>query len=262
MPTRFTCLPTLRAWVLLCLCFLRGLLVFIFFMYLTYLRYVRALRAFLFHMPSFLSCLMCPHFFTCLMCLHLFTRLMCIHILHAFYVFIHTCLHFSYILLLVVDFRTTWHTFKLKLEKKRKMKKSILNKFPIFFQKIFFLFWEMKLSSPKLKNLIFLPKKIFSYISGENVQIPKNTNLLSFGKWNFLVPSLKNFSYISGENFPSSKIKNFLIFFQEKFLYFGKWNFLAPGLKSSSYSSSFLKKKKKLHIWFSSSKFFHPNKFL
>ena len=266
--TCLTCLHALRVclpYVPECFCAFVSYVAYLSSFFLctlrTFVMYVHYVHSF-FTCLHFYRALCALIFFTCLMCLHLFTRLMCIHILHAFYVFIHTCLHFSYILLLVVDFRTTWHTFKLKLEKKRKMKKSILNKFPIFFQKIFFLFWEMKLSSPKLKNLIFLPKKNFSYISGENVQIPKNTNLLSFGKWNFLVPSLKSFSYISGENFPSSKIKNFLIFFQEKFLYFGKWNFLAPGLKSSSYSSSFFKKKKKLHIWFSSSKFFHPNKFL
>lgn len=162
MPTRFTCLPTLRAWVLLCLCFFRALLVFIFFMCLTYFRYVRALRAFLFHMPSFLSCLICPHFFTCLMRLHLFTHLICIHILHAFYVFIHTCLHFSYILLLVVDFRAAWHTFKLKLEKKGKWKNP---------------FWI---------NFLYFSKKYFSY----------------FGKWNFLVLSLKILYFFQKKFFP------------------------------------------------------------
>ena len=38
----------------------------------------------------------------------------------------------------------------------------------------------MELSSPKLKNLLDFFQKTFSYISGENLQRPKNKNFLYF----------------------------------------------------------------------------------
>ena len=46
----------------------------------------------------------------------------------------------------------------------------------------------MELSSPK--SYIF-SKKHFSYISGGNLQSPKNKKFLHFKKWNFLAPRLK-----------------------------------------------------------------------
>ena len=48
----------------------------------------------------------------------------------------------------------------------------------------------MHFSSPKLKKLIFFLKKI-SYISGGNLQSPRNKNFLCF-------PEKENSSYISG----------------------------------------------------------------
>ena len=65
----------------------------------------------------------------------------------------------------VVDYRATWNTFQPKIEKQ---KKSTLKKVLIFFhKKCFLIFWEMEISSPKLKKISHIfPKKIFSYISG------------------------------------------------------------------------------------------------
>ena len=56
-----------------------------------------------------------------------------------------------------VNSRATWRTFKPKLEKlKRKRKTPTLKKFLIFSQKkIFLIFREIELSSSKLKTLIF-----------------------------------------------------------------------------------------------------------
>ena len=69
------------------------------------------------------------------------------------------------------------------------------------------------------KFLIFSPKKIFLLF------FQKKT-LLYFQKWNVLAPSLKSshifskkiFSYISGENLQSLKNKNFLYFSKKALL--------------------------------------------
>ena len=79
----------------------------------------------------------------------------------------------------VVDYRATWATFKLKLQKLKK--KYTLKKFLTFsHKKVFLMFQEMELSSPNIKKtLIFSKKKLFLY----------------FGKWNFLALSSKNLLY-------------------------------------------------------------------
>ena len=117
----------------------------------------------------------------------------------------------------VVDYRATWNTFQLKLEKQ---KKSTLKKVIIFFhKKCFLIFWEMEISSPKLKKISHIfPKKIFSYISGghfSKLKIKKNPL-----RKNFLYFFHNKFSHISSPRF----IKK-LMFFLKKSNYISRGNF-------------------------------------
>ena len=73
-------------------------------------------------------------------------------------------------------------------------------------------FWEMRFSIPKIKNvliLIFSQKKAFIILQE-------------------MEPFLKN-SYISGGNIARSKTKRNQL--RKNILYFRKWNFLAPSLR-------------------------------
>ena len=55
------------------------------------------------------------------------------------------------------------------------MELSSPKNFLIFFsKKAFLIFWEMELSSPKLKKLFYFFKNKFSYILGGSLQKPKN----------------------------------------------------------------------------------------
>ena len=114
----------------------------------------------------------------------------------------------------------------------------------------FLTFQEMKLSSSNIKKFfIFSQKKAFlifgetetpkkflifqetSYISGSNFELKKILknplwkNVLYFGKWNFLAPSLKNFLYFRREFAKPEKQKNppWNIYLLEKIIFIF-WN--------------------------------------
>ena len=92
--------------------------------------------------------------------------------------------------------------FMREFHKLEPLKKKRFEKIFCILSKKIPIFWKMELSNPKHQKLIFFLKKYFSYISGENLQDPKNKIFSYFGKWNFLTPSFKK-----------------LIFFQKKLLY-------------------------------------------
>ena len=123
----------------------------------------------------------------------------------------------------IAVYRATWCTFKPKL---KKIKKSTLNRFLIFFQKQKFLIFQEEKFFFYFRIWTFLPSLL--KISGGNFPSSKIKKTHSekvsfyFRKCNFLTPSLKS-SYISEGNLQRPKIKNFF--------YFGKLNFLALRLK-------------------------------
>ena len=69
------------------------------------------------------------------------------------------CITWYFSLMLNSLYRATWHTFQPKF---KKLKKNRIKKISyIFSKKVFLVFLEMELSSPKLKKLIFFSKKKF-----------------------------------------------------------------------------------------------------
>ena len=81
----------------------------------------------------------------------------------------------------------------MRLSVQAKMKKPILKKCLIFFQKRFPLnFRKCNFIASSLKNSYIFSKKNFSYISGGNFQSPKNKNN----------PLWRNFLYYSKRVFP------------------------------------------------------------
>ena len=91
-----------------------------------------------------------------------------------------------------------------------------------FSKKVFLIFWEIKLSSTKLKKLVIFEEGTFQPQKKKKKK-KKNThrkNFLCFKKWKFLASSSENsyifsknkFSYISRRNLQSLKNKNFLYF--------------------------------------------------
>ena len=97
----------------------------------------------------------------------------------------------------------------------------------VFPKKVFLIFWEMELSSTKLKKLfIFLQKNFFS---------PSSKNKKTIHSENFFYVFPPKLFHI----FLAPKLKTFLYFYQKRksqiFLNFSKWNFLASNIKSFSY---------------------------
>ena len=94
-------------------------------------------------------------------------------------------------------------------KKKKNTRKSFLyfNKWNFLVTRLnnIFIFWEIKLSRPKIKKFLIFSQKSFSYIS-------RNGNFL------------KESSNISGGNCCSYKTKKNTL---KNVLYFGQWNFLA-----------------------------------
>ena len=94
-------------------------------------------------------------------------------------------------------------------KKKKNTRKSFLyfNKWNFLVTRLnnILIFWEIKLSRPKIKKFLIFSQKSFSYIS-------RNGNFL------------KESSNISGDNCCSSKTKKNTL---KNVLYFGQWNFLA-----------------------------------
>ena len=90
-----------------------------------------------------------------------------------------------------------------------------------FSKKVFLIFWEIKLSSTKLKKLVIFEEGTFQpQKKKKRKKNPLRKNFLCFKKWKFLASSLENsyifsknkFSYISRRNLQSLKNKNFLYF--------------------------------------------------
>ena len=90
-----------------------------------------------------------------------------------------------------------------------------------FSKKVFLIFWEIKLSSTKLKKLVIFEEGTFQpQKKKKKKKKPNIKNLLFLKKWKFLASSLENsyifsknkFSYISRGNLQSLKNKNFLYF--------------------------------------------------
>ena len=91
-----------------------------------------------------------------------------------------------------------------------------------FSKKVFLIFWEIKLSSTKLKKLVIFEEGTFQpqKKKKKKKKNPIRKNFLCFKKWKFLASSLENsyifsenkFSYISRGNLQSLKNKNFLYF--------------------------------------------------
>ena len=112
-----------------------------------------------------------------------------------------------------MDSRAAWRTFQPKLQKLKKeiSKKFTLKKILIFLpKKVFLIFLQMELSSPKIKK----------FLSSRNRKNLLRKNFLYFRKWNFLPPSLKTLKFFL--NFrrelaepKKSALKKFLIFLQK-----------------------------------------------
>ena len=90
-----------------------------------------------------------------------------------------------------------------------------------FSKKVFLIFWEIKLSSTKLKKLVIFEEGTFQpQKKKKKKKNPIRKNFVFFNKWKFLASSLENsyifsknkFSYISRGNLQSLKNKNFLYF--------------------------------------------------
>ena len=158
----------------------------------------------------------------------------------------------AYSTIQVVDYSATWLTLKPKL---KNQKKSTLKNTLYVLEKNFLIFSEMELSRPKIKTFLILSNPNLKLFPEKNLFWKICYIFLYFWKWNFLAPRLKillyfpkkSFSYMSrnrlyfttlASNFPWEK---FLIFFLEKrslwksLLYFGKWNFLVSSLRNFLY---------------------------
>ena len=97
-----------------------------------------------------------------------------------------------------------------------------------FSKKVFLIFWEIKLSSTKLKKLVIFEEGTFQpqkKKKKKKKKKPHRKNFFCFKKWKFLASSLENsyifsknkFSYISRGNLQSLKKKISYTFRNETF---------------------------------------------
>ena len=107
-------------------------------------------------------------------------------------------------------------------------------------KKVFLIFRERELSCPKIKKF---QKATFQT---RKLKYPLWKNVLYFGKWTFLVPTLKN--CYQEWTFQARKLKKPTL--KKKVKYFGKWKFLAPSLKNSYISGGNLQSLKNKFLIF------------